>query len=143
MLNFTPVSNRNPKLGPIDPQNRKHFGEFITFKGSGFYISDSLWTKMGYPDYVQFAIDENEKVLGIKKTDKDDPYSISIKMGSSGGSSGSAAVIADRILALLPFEIDYKIHNVTLLRGYKVDEFFCFDFSKAEKKDVKKQKKKV
>ena len=143
-INLTPVSNRKPKLCPIDPKNRIRFGEFVTIRKSDIYISDCLWEKMGYPDQIQFAIDETEKIIGIKKTDKDDPFGISIKMQAGGGVKGSGtSIIRDTIKPFLPFEIDFEEENVTFLRGFKADDFFCFRFLHTEKNPIKRRKKNI
>ena len=142
-LNLTPVVNRNPKLCPIDPKNRTRFGEFVTMRKNDFYMSDSFWTKMGYPDYVSFAIDPEEKVFGIKKVDEKDPYSCKVKMEQTGGAKGyGMTYIVDAIIDILPFDIDIENENVTFLRGFIHDGYFCFDMKHADKRESKRRKKK-
>lgn len=141
-MNFSPISTRKPKLCPIDPKNRVHVGEFLTMREFDIYISDTLWTKMDYPDHVQFAFDETEKVLGICKTDDKDPYQCNVKMQASGGAKVTGtSFIAKRIGECYPGEFDSKNENLTFLRGYKVDGYFCFDLKNAEKVKIKRVKK--
>lgn len=134
-MNFNPISTRKPKLCPIDPKYRVHFGEFLTMREFEIYISDALWAKMDYPNYVQFAFDETEKVLGICETDDKDPYRCPIKcFKKSGAKATGTSYVVKQIGEFYPEEFDPKNENLTFLRGYKVDGYFCFDLKNAEKK---------
>ena len=141
-MNLNPISVRNPKLCPIDPESKKRFGCFVTFRRNDFYISDELWIRMEYPEYVRFAIDESNTIIGICKTDAEDPFGIAIKMQENGGVKGTGhRNVLDKIVQALPYIIDLDNENFTFYRGFKADEYVCFETKSSVKKPIKRRKK--
>ena len=86
--------------------------------------------------------DESNTIIGICKTDAEDPFGIAIKMQENGGVKGTGhRNVLDKIVQALPYIIDLDNENFTFYRGFKADEYVCFETKSSVKKPIKRRKK--
>ena len=137
-MNFEAISKY--KFETIE-KNGRFCQEVIRVSCGHVTLTVSLYDRMGNPDYVQFGYDSQNKAIGVKVVDENEPNATPCRKEKSGTVRlNNSSYIADKMFELMNADSDNKA--IVLKRGVKVNEYYVFELKNAEVVNKNGRKKK-
>lgn len=140
-MNLQPVSFYD--LKPIDPAQDQRIArgrEALTVNKKRVGISKSLFEKLGRPEKVEFVLEAEKNLLGIRTADPGSKFGFVVTL-TEGGTSGYISAANLTGLLLGKRNVNGNSRYMILLEPWSDSGYYLFDIDKAYVKKIEKRNK--
>lgn len=127
-MNFESITRF--RFEPIQ-KKKKATDEMIRILPTRVHITKALYERMGEPEFVSIGYDKEEKALGVKVTDENDPTGVAITTEGKTPVCKASKYISDFFAEIL--KVDLQEIGIYYTHGKKIGDYYVFEDRYIEK----------
>lgn len=134
-----PIFNLKP-MGPSEKSSHLTRGsEFVTLRYGRICITNQLYHRLGDPEFVEFALDADKKVFGIRVTDESNKYGRQVSYHDNAGTDikMSGDIVKDFCNIV---NMDLKTNNYRVFPSITYKGYIVFDLDTIVPVEIRRRK---